>query len=120
MAARKFRTPAERLAAAKAEAVKLEQELIAQAIAVHKQAWGWNIRSKELMIKSDDAFTKADSLLDSIGIEPVVFWDELLTAERKAEAEEETVEDETAKYNELLARVKKVDENVRAKKAEES
>ena len=75
--ARKFRTPAERMQAAKAEAAKLESQLLEEAINLRAQAQGWHDRSIELEKKSKGALAKANANLVSLDIDPAAFWAEL-------------------------------------------
>ena len=72
---RTVRTPAERLAAAKAEAVRVEQQVFKQAEGLIEQARGWKVRASELDVKAHGALTKAWTTVDEIGADPVEFFE---------------------------------------------
>lgn len=74
---RKYRTPAERLADARAQAAALEASIIEQAVSLHAQATGWRARSEELLNKAEGADIKAATLLEDLGINAQGFFDEL-------------------------------------------
>ena len=76
MAERKFRTREQKLADARSEIIRIEQATKDQAIRLRTQAQGWITRSKELLIKAEDAEVKSDQLLASVGIDPTAFWAE--------------------------------------------
>lgn len=72
---RTVRTPAERLAAAKAEAVRVEQQVFKQAESLIEQAKGWKTRAAELEVKSDGALLKAWRTIEEIGTDPAEFFE---------------------------------------------
>ena len=72
---RTVRTPAERLAAAKAQAIRVEQQVFGQAEGLIGQAKGWRVRAAELEAKSDGALKKAWRLVEEIGTDPVEFFE---------------------------------------------
>lgn len=71
---RTVRTPAERLAAAKAEAVRVEQQVFKQAEGLIEQAKGWKTRASELDAKAHGALTKAWNTVAEIGADPAEFF----------------------------------------------
>lgn len=81
MASRVIRSREQRIADAKEELKKLEQGTKDQAIRLREQSQVWVARSAELVLKAESASAKADELLESLGIEPDKFWEELDTTE---------------------------------------
>jgi hypothetical protein len=73
MSKRKVRTLAERLEAAKREAVRVEQLGIKQATELVQQGDAWHARSIELGDKAQGAWDKAVLILNDLGIEPIEF-----------------------------------------------
>jgi len=73
---RKIRTAAERMAAAKAEAARIEANEIANAIDLHEKAVAWDARAVELTAKAKGARAAADEKLRAVGQDPEKFWAE--------------------------------------------
>lgn len=73
---RTIRTREQRIADAKAEVVRLEQQDLKEAIGLRTQALGWLARSEELTAKALGAIDKANSLITALGHNSDEFWTE--------------------------------------------
>jgi hypothetical protein len=78
---RKYKTPAERLADAKAQAAKIEAQQIEKANDLLKKADGWVNRAAELEAKAEGARDQAKAALEAVGIDPDEFISELKSEE---------------------------------------
>jgi hypothetical protein len=84
--ARKFRTPAERMEAAVAQAKKIKEDQLKQAQALREQAVAWRERAAQLNAKADGADAKAEAIIEQFGTEELVRM--LDEAKLKSNAEE--------------------------------